>query len=131
MRASSARSPIASKAASRDQVLRRPRSASDFRRAFERLFRTGSPGADYYRSILGAARCEAAPATCNLATGVVTNDAARTITVRLVAPDPQFLFKLAVFAFSAPIPPGVPYADSGLLASVRGGELELVDVHLP
>ena len=86
----------------------RPLRASDFRRGIERLFRVGSPGASYFSGIAGAAACAKHPASCNLSRGIVTNDAAGTVTFHLTAPDPGFLFKLTEEAFSAPIPPGTP-----------------------
>ncbi len=91
--------------------------ASDFRRAFERLFRIGSPVGGYFSGIVGAAACMRAQATsCDLSSGVIADDAAGTVTVRLVAPDPDFLFKLTLGAFSAPVPPGTPFRDAGFHA---------------
>jgi ABC-type transport system substrate-binding protein/DNA-binding SARP family transcriptional activator/DNA-binding beta-propeller fold protein YncE len=87
--------------------------AGDFRRAFERIFRARSPARSNYQSIVGAAACIARPATCDLSKGVVTNDHARTVVFHLTAPDPTFLYKLTLFAFSAPVPPGVPVHDRG------------------
>ncbi len=82
--------------------------ARDFRRAFERLFRLGSPGSSHYAGVVGASACLHAPARCDLARGIVTDDRAATVVFHLTSPDSDFLFKLASFAFSAPIPPGVP-----------------------
>ena len=87
--------------------------ASDFRRALERLFRGGSPGAEYYRGVLGAERCAADPPRCTLTRGVATNDAARTVTFRLTSPDPDFPFRLAALNYRAPIPPGTPVQAPG------------------
>ena len=85
--------------------------AGDFRRAMERIFRTGSPAVDYYRVIEGAAAC--GPRRCDLARGVVTNDTARTVTFRLHVPDPDFLSKLAALNYASPVPPGTPLRDTG------------------
>jgi peptide/nickel transport system substrate-binding protein len=82
--------------------------ASDFRRTVERLFRTRSPGADYYRGIVGTAECDSQPADCDLSDGIVADDRAGTVTFHLVSADPDFPFKLTVFGYSAPIPPGTP-----------------------
>jgi YVTN family beta-propeller protein len=90
----------------------RPLRPSDFRRALERLFAIGSPGAASYTTIVGAAACAARPAACDLARGVVANDAAGTITFRLVRPDPELPAKLAL-GFAAPVPPGTPLRDMG------------------
>jgi YVTN family beta-propeller protein len=91
----------------------RPVLAGDFRRAIERLFRVGSPGASYYSSLVGAPVCVRRPARCDLSRGITTNDAARTVVFRLREPDPDFLYKLTVLGFSAPVPPGTPDRDVG------------------
>ena len=54
---------------------------ADIRRALERVFeaRPPSPGRQYYDAILGARRCQPGRG-CNLARGIVTDDAARTVT---------------------------------------------------
>ena len=90
-----------------------PLRASDFRRGIERLFRVGSPGVSLYSGLVGAAACAQRPASCDLSRGIVTDDAARTVTFHLTAPDPEFLFKLTEFAFAAPIPPGTPDRETG------------------
>jgi YVTN family beta-propeller protein len=82
--------------------------ASDFRRAFERDLRVGSPGNGFLSEILGAGACLRAPRTCSLARGVATDDSTGRITVRLTRPDPDFLFELTEYAFAAPIPPATP-----------------------
>lgn len=87
---------------------------SDFLRSFQRLFRLGSPGRDDFMSILGAGQCRREPATCDLSSGVVPDDQLGTITFHLSAPDPEFLAKLTDFAFSAPLPSGVPDHDAVL-----------------
>ena len=88
--------------------------AGDFRRGLERLFRLDAPGVDYYMGIAGATACLLHPEHCNLARGVVTDDATGTVVFHLTAPDPDFLFKLTPYALSAPIPPGTPEHDVGL-----------------
>ena len=85
--------------------------ASDFRRAFERIFRARAPGDTFYASIAGAAACIRQPAACDLARGIVTNDARRTVIFHLARPDPDFLFELTEFAYTAPVPPGAPDRD--------------------
>ena len=93
--------------------------AEDFRRAFERLFRAHSPARTDYQAILGAAACMRRPAACDLSRGVVANDRGRTVVFHLTEPDPTFLYKLTMFAFAAPVPPGVPARDLGY-TPVRG-----------
>jgi len=83
----------------------------DFRLAIERVFmvnKRGNPGIPpYYAGIVGAAQCERNPGPCNLARGIVADDAAGTVTFHLTAPDPQFLYKLA-FSWAYPVPHGTP-----------------------
>jgi ABC-type transport system substrate-binding protein/DNA-binding SARP family transcriptional activator len=91
----------------------RPVRALDFRRAIERLFRMDSAGASYYEGVVGADACERRPRHCDLASGIQTDEAARSIVFRLRAPDPDFLYKLAVLAFATPVPPGTADRDVG------------------
>jgi peptide/nickel transport system substrate-binding protein len=86
--------------------------AEDFRRAIERLFRLNSPGQGYYIGIVGAARCAKAEKTCDLSKGIVVDAAALSVSFHLVAPDPDFLYKLAR-PFANAVPPGIPNHDVG------------------
>jgi peptide/nickel transport system substrate-binding protein len=90
--------------------------AADFRRSLARLFRLRSGGADDFGALVGANDCRRAPASCDLARGVIPDDQAGTVVFHLVRPDPDFLFKLADFGFSAPLPPGMPSHDAGYQA---------------
>jgi peptide/nickel transport system substrate-binding protein len=72
-----------------------PVRPEDFRRAIARGFAINAGPAAYYTGIIGAAQCTRAPAHCDLARGIVTNDQADTVTFHLTAPDPEFLYKLA------------------------------------
>jgi YVTN family beta-propeller protein len=105
-----------------------PLRASDFRRSIERLFRVGSPGTSLYTGIVGAAACAQHPASCDLSRGIVSNNAARTVTFHLTAPDPEFLFQLTEFAFSAPIPPGTPDHETGSRTVPGTGPYKIVSV---
>ncbi len=87
--------------------------ASDFLRTFERLYRVNSPGIDYYTAIVGARACGHDPMRCDLSHGVVADDRAGTVVFHLTRPDPDFLFKLTEYGFSAPLPRGVPEHDAG------------------
>src|SRR5262249_43559356 len=87
--------------------------ASDFRRGIERLFRTDSPGASYFSGLVGASDCVDRPARCDLSQGIVTDDSLGAIVFELRAPDPDFLYKLTVLGYSAPIPPGTLNHDLG------------------
>jgi peptide/nickel transport system substrate-binding protein len=91
-------------------------TASAVRSSFERLFRAKPARPDYYAGIVGAPACIAHPsATCHLSKGIVTNDRAGTVTIRLRAPDTEFLYKLAL-TFASIVPRGTP---------VRGGRAPL------
>jgi peptide/nickel transport system substrate-binding protein len=85
----------------------RPVRASDFARSMTRLFRVGSPGSSFFSVVVGGPACVSRPAACHLTRGVVADDGTRTVTFHLIAPDPDFLFKLAL-GFVVPIPPGTP-----------------------
>jgi len=106
----------------------RPLRASDFRRGIERLFRDDSPGATYFSGLIGATACARHPASCDLSRGIVTNDAAGAVTFRLTAPDPDFLFKLTVQGFSAPIPPGTPDLETGSRTAPGTGPYKITAV---
>jgi YVTN family beta-propeller protein len=83
--------------------------ASDFRRGVQRQLIIGPAAGlpDYYDGILGAQACRKHPKRCDLSAGIVTDDAAGTVTFHLVQADPDFLSKLAM-TFVAPAPPGTP-----------------------
>ena len=89
----------------------RPVLAGDFRYAFERVMDLNAQAASFLDGIVGAAACTPGK-PCDLARGIITDNAARTVTFRLTAPDPDFLYKLA-FGFTAPVPQNVPMHDSG------------------
>ncbi len=77
----------------------------DFRRALERVFviNHGSGPAAFYSGLVGARQCERIPRHCDLAQGIVTSSQANTVTFHLTAPDPEFLYKLALpFADAVP-----------------------------
>jgi YVTN family beta-propeller protein len=80
--------------------------ASDFRRGIQRQLSFGdNPG--YYEGILGGQACHRHPRRCDLSAGIVTNDAAGTVTFHLGHADPDFLYKLALL-LATPAPPGAP-----------------------
>ena len=92
-----------------------PVEPDDFRRALERVFELGSPGAPYYTGIVGATGCRKGK-RCSLTGGIVTDRAARTVTFRLTAPDAEFPSKLALpFAFAVPAKTGSREATSRAL----------------
>jgi YVTN family beta-propeller protein len=80
--------------------------ASDFRRGIGRQLGFGANPV-YYEGILGAQACHQHPQSCDLSAGIVTNDAAGTVTFHLRQADPDFLYKLALL-LAVPAPPGTP-----------------------
>jgi ABC-type transport system substrate-binding protein/DNA-binding SARP family transcriptional activator/DNA-binding beta-propeller fold protein YncE len=89
----------------------------------------------YLGGIVGARRCSTGQAPCRLTRGIETARSARTVTVHLTRPDPDFLYKLATApgyvvpagtarrASTGPTPPGTgPYRVASWDAS-RGGTL--------
>ena len=79
----------------------------DFRRAIERsLLHPGGPGAIFFPGIVGAETCIKTPKRCDLSHGIVTGGT-NTVTFRLTAPDPDFLYKLALPEAFA-VPAGTP-----------------------
>jgi peptide/nickel transport system substrate-binding protein len=80
---------------------------SDVRETFERDFKIAKLPIDYYDGIVGSSACLERPRHCDLSRGIVTNDVARTVTFHLVAPDPEFLYKLAL-SFAYLVPTGSP-----------------------
>ncbi|HZO62961.1 MAG TPA: BTAD domain-containing putative transcriptional regulator, partial [Gaiellaceae bacterium] len=89
----------------------RPLRARDFRRAIERLFRVRSQGADFYSGVVGAPACRRRPSTCDLSAGIRTDDASGAVVFRLASPDPDFLYKLTPYSYSAPVAAGTPDRD--------------------
>src|SRR5204863_1762129 len=82
-----------------------PVRASDFRRQLERVLRKGVAPEGFYGGIRAARACAARHADCDLSPGIRVDDAAGTITFRLTAADPDFLYKLAQ-TLAVPVPPG-------------------------
>jgi YVTN family beta-propeller protein len=92
-----------------------PVRPEDLRRALQRDLELG-PNLYYgglpFANVVGAAACEAHPTRCDLSRGVVTDDAADTVTFHLIAPDPELLQKLAL-PDAVAVPAGTPFHDVG------------------
>jgi YVTN family beta-propeller protein len=87
----------------------------DFRRALERDLVLGG-NSNYggpFADVVGGAACAANPNHCDLSRGVVTNDAANTVTFHLVASNPEFLKRLTLLDAVA-VPAETPLHDIGL-----------------
>ncbi len=89
-----------------------PVRPSDAAASFRRMFRVLSPTAGpFYGAILGADACLRDPPGCRLE-GVVADDDAGTVTIRLTRPDPEFLAKLAL-PHASVLPAASPVRDAG------------------
>jgi peptide/nickel transport system substrate-binding protein len=82
--------------------------ASDFKATIERLFKVDSPGVGFFGNIVGADKF--AETKTGGISGIVTNDAARTITINLGQPQGDFEYILAT-EFAALLPASTPAKD--------------------
>ena len=83
----------------------RPVRAADVRASLERQYRAGTGLGRIGVPLRGADGCTRR--ACDLRAGVVTDEAARTVTLRLSRPDPELLHWLAL-PFGAVVPAGSP-----------------------
>ena len=89
-----------------------PVRPSDAAASLRRIFRIVGPTAgSFYAGIAGGPECLKAPAACTLP-GVVADDAAGTLTIRLLRRDPDFLLKLAL-PHASVLPASAPGHDAG------------------
>lgn len=88
-----------------------PVKASDFRYSIERDFKINSPGVGFYSAIAGADQFSKTKK--GHVTGIVTNDANRTIEIKLTTPRGDFL-NILTLTFSALVPSGTPASDQSL-----------------
>jgi YVTN family beta-propeller protein len=117
-----------------------PVKADDFRRAIERVFEVppnldSATGVQFYEGIVGAAYCTRHIGTCDLSEGIITDDAAGTVTFHLTTADGDFLEKLAL-PFASAVPESVANRDVGdrpvpatgpyMIASYNPNEIRLV-----
>jgi peptide/nickel transport system substrate-binding protein len=88
--------------------------ASDVLASFQRIFKVHGPtAASFYGSIVGAAACLKAAATCTLKGGVIANDAKGIVTFNLTKPDGEWLQQLAV-PLASILPAATPAKDQGV-----------------
>lgn len=89
--------------------------ASDFVLGFRRAVLRSGRG--FFDGIVGATKCiddRDYPNLCDLSRGVTADDASGRLTVHLLEPDPQFLYKLgALGPLVAPTPAGTPLTAVG------------------
>ena len=84
-----------------------PVRPGDFRASMERYLGAPANGSEYYTGIVGAQQCVSGRGRCDLSRGIESDAHARTITIHLTAPDPEFLHKLTL-PFAYVVPPGTP-----------------------
>jgi peptide/nickel transport system substrate-binding protein len=81
--------------------------------SFQRIFKVKSPtSGGFYAGIVGADACLKKPAGCTLKGGISSDAKANTVTINLVAPDPEFKYKLAV-PHASILPASAPSSDAG------------------
>jgi peptide/nickel transport system substrate-binding protein len=85
--------------------------ASDFKNSIIRDFKLNSPGIGFYSNIAGSAACEANPPKCSDISGIIVDDKAGTVEIKLMAPQSDFEYILTTF-FSAIIPSSTPDKDT-------------------
>jgi peptide/nickel transport system substrate-binding protein len=86
----------------------KPVKASDFRASIERLFKVDSPGVGFFTEIVGASQF--AKTKKGHISGIVTDDAKRTVEVKLTSPRGDFLNILGI-PFAAILPANTPSSD--------------------
>jgi peptide/nickel transport system substrate-binding protein len=89
----------------------KPVKASDFESTIERDFRADSPGVGFYSAIKGADQF--AKTKKGGISGIITNDKARTIEIKLTQPRGDFL-DILTLTFSSLVPAGTPSSDQSL-----------------
>ena len=86
---------------------------TDVAASYRRIFKVKSPtSGTFYAGIVGAKACLTRPAGCTLKGGVIANDKAGTVTINLVAPDPEFKYRVSV-PHASILPANAPAKDSG------------------
>ncbi len=100
--------------------------AADFRTGVRKALTVGGQR-ESFAGIVGGRECIDRPATCDLSAGLITDDKASRVTFNLVAPDAEFLHKLAHSAY--PVPPGTLSAVSR--TPVPGTGPYLIAAHVP
>jgi peptide/nickel transport system substrate-binding protein len=104
--------------------------ASDFLRAIEREFTVPGPVGSFYQGIIGGDACAKTPKTCDLSKGIVTDDAAGTVTFHLTSPDPDFLQKLAL-PFGYAVPANTPDKEVGPSSPLPATGPYMIDHYTP
>jgi peptide/nickel transport system substrate-binding protein len=88
-----------------------PIKASDFKNSIIRDFKLNSPGIGFFSNIEGSDACEASPTKCSEISGIVVDDKAGTVEIKLKEPQSDFLYILTTF-FAAIVPSSTPDKDT-------------------
>jgi peptide/nickel transport system substrate-binding protein len=85
--------------------------ASDFKNTIIRDFRLNSPGIGFFSNISGSSACEANPTKCSAISGIIVNDSASTVEIKLDKPQSDFEYILTT-PFAAMVPSSTPQKDT-------------------
>jgi peptide/nickel transport system substrate-binding protein len=85
--------------------------ASDFKNSIIRDFKLNSPGIGFFSNIVGSDACEGNPGKCSQISGIITNDSAGTVEIKLKKPQSDFEYILTTF-FAAIVPSSTPQKDT-------------------
>ena len=88
-----------------------PVKASDFKATIIRDFKLNSPGIGFFSNIVGVDACEGNPGKCSEISGIVVNDAAGTVEIKLKTPESDFEYVLSI-PFTAVVPASTPQKDT-------------------
>jgi peptide/nickel transport system substrate-binding protein len=88
-----------------------PVKASDFPATIVRDFRLNSPGIGFFSNIVGVDACEANPTKCSSIPGIIANDKAGTVEIKLKTPESDFEFVLSI-PFTSLVPASTPQKDT-------------------
>jgi len=88
-----------------------PVKASDFKATIIRDFKLNSPGIGFFSNIVGVDACEGNPTSCSDISGIVTDDKAGTVEIKLKTPESDFLYVLSI-PFTAMVPASTPQKDT-------------------
>jgi peptide/nickel transport system substrate-binding protein len=88
-----------------------PIKASDFKATIIRDFKLNSPGIGFYSNIVGIDACENNPSKCSDISGIIDDDSAGTIEIKLKSPESDFLYVLSI-PFSSLVPASTPQKDT-------------------
>jgi peptide/nickel transport system substrate-binding protein len=88
-----------------------PIKASDFKNTIIRDFKLNSPGIGFFSNIVGSDACEGNPGKCSEISGIITDDKAGTVEIKLTKPQSDFEYILTTF-FAALVPSSTPQKDT-------------------